>query len=325
MADYDAFQHGGVVYPLPSSTANTLLKDADPALNAALDYLAFMLHYHIGARLQSQAALEGLTITNAVRQKLHAEPAPFLYADQLTFPTLAIYRKQEEFAEKSISYEHDTAEWEFAYLLPPLTPRQIEKLSPILRSAGQALRHAVHQGWHSAYNAGEKVWTTAGISSIHVMGLKYGGYEPIQDIPTYYRAIVGTIRVIERTMPHAAGFDLFDGANVKVDVEDHDGTTVLAVVDDKTLPAPTVATIAPTSGTADGGTPVTITGTGFKVGTTPLVSIGSALCSNVVVVSTTTITAVTPQHAAYPTYLADVIVTNADGQQATKADAFTFT
>lgn len=325
MADYDGFQHGGVVYPLTAATTNSLLTDADPALAKALSYLAAMLHYHLGARLQAQASLEGLTITNAVRQQLHVEPAPYLYADQLTFPTLAIYRKGEEYAEKTISYEHDTSEWEFAYLLPPLTPRQIEKLQPILRSAAQVIRHAVHQGWHPSYNSGEKVWNTAGIQTIRVLGVKFGGYEPIQEIPTYYRAIVGKISVVERTMPYATGFDVFNGANVTVDVEDQDGSTVLAVVDDKTLPAPTVSTIAPTSGTKNGGTPVTITGTGFKVGSIPLVSIGGALCSNVVVVSTTSITALTPAHAAYPTYLADLIVTNADGQQATLADAFTFT
>jgi hypothetical protein len=324
MADYDAFQHGGVVYPLTASTTNTLLKDADPALHKALDYLAAMLHYHVGARLQAQAALEGLAITNAVRQQLHVEPAPFLYADQLTFPTLAIYRKSEEYEEKTISYEHDTSEWEFAYLLPPLTPLQITKLQPILRSAAQAIRHAVHQGWHPSYNSGEKVWSTAGIQTIRVTGVKYGGYEPLQEIPTYYRAIVGTMSVIERTMPYEQGFDVFNGADVVVDAEDVDGTAVLAVVDDKTLPAPTLASISPASGTKDGGTLVTITGAGFKVGTTPLVSIGGALCSNVVVTSTTQITAVTSAHAAYPTYLADVIVTNVDGQQATLADAFSY-
>ena len=325
MADYDAFQHGGVVYPLTASTANSLLQDADPALHKALDYVAAMLHYHLGARLQAQAALEGLTITNAVRQKLHVEPAPYLYADQLTFPTLAIYRKGEEYEEKTIAYEHDTSEWEFAYLLPPLTPVQIAKIQPILRTAAQVIRHSVHQGSHPSYNSGEKVWASAGIESIKVRGVKYGGYEPIQDIPTYYRAIVGTMSVTERAMPYEAGFVLLDGVNVTVDAQDGDGTSVLAIVDDKTLPPPTLASITPTSGTKNGGTPITIVGTGFKVGTTPLVSIGGALCSNVVVTSTTQITALTPAHAAYPTYLADVIVTNEDGQQATLADAFTFT
>src|SRR5689334_10687182 len=114
MADYEAFQHGGVVYPLAASTSNTLLRDTDPSLDAALEYLSAVLQIDLGARLTAQAALEGLSITSVVAQKLHSEPAPFLYADQLRFPTLAIYRKSETYTDKAVSFAHDMGEWEFA-------------------------------------------------------------------------------------------------------------------------------------------------------------------------------------------------------------------
>ncbi|MFM8311728.1 MAG: IPT/TIG domain-containing protein, partial [Ilumatobacteraceae bacterium] len=57
-------------------------------------------------------------------------------------------------------------------------------------------------------------------------------------------------------------------------------------------PAPTITSIAPTSGTTAGGTTVTITGTGFVAGAS--VSFGTLPATNVTVVSNTSITAVSP-------------------------------
>jgi hypothetical protein len=84
-------------------------------------------------------------------------------------------------------------------------------------------------------------------------------------------------------------------------------------------PAPTVTSIAPASGLTTGGTNVTITGTGFIPPVT--VKIGGVSATNVALVSSTTISATAPVHAAG---VADVQVVNSDGQSATKTSAFTF-
>jgi formylglycine-generating enzyme required for sulfatase activity len=60
--------------------------------------------------------------------------------------------------------------------------------------------------------------------------------------------------------------------------------------------APFIASVAPGQGTIVGGTPITISGAYFTGATS--VTIGGALATNLVVVSSTTITAVTPAHAA---------------------------
>jgi hypothetical protein len=85
-------------------------------------------------------------------------------------------------------------------------------------------------------------------------------------------------------------------------------------------PAPTVAGVAPGSGSTNGGTTVTITGTNFAAGAT--VSVGGNAATGVSVVNGTTITATTPAHAAGAV---NVTVTNADGQSGTRASAFTYT
>jgi len=84
-------------------------------------------------------------------------------------------------------------------------------------------------------------------------------------------------------------------------------------------PAPTVSSISPGSGPTAGGTPVTITGTGFASGAT--VTLGGSAATNVAVANSTTITATTPAHAAGAV---NIVVTNADGQSGTLANGFTY-
>ncbi len=84
-------------------------------------------------------------------------------------------------------------------------------------------------------------------------------------------------------------------------------------------PAPTVTSVSPTSGTINGGTALTITGTGFLSGAT--VSLGGAAATGVTVVSSTKITATSPAHA---TGTVNVVVTNTDGQSGTLSGGYTY-
>jgi hypothetical protein len=86
------------------------------------------------------------------------------------------------------------------------------------------------------------------------------------------------------------------------------------------LPAPTVSSITPNSGTTAGGTSVTISGNNFNAGATA--SIGLSAATNVVVVNSTTITASTPAHAAGTV---NVTVTNTDAQSGTLVSGYTYT
>ena len=85
-------------------------------------------------------------------------------------------------------------------------------------------------------------------------------------------------------------------------------------------PAPTVTSVVPNSGSAKGGTTVTITGADFVPGAT--VSFGGIPAATMVVVATsTTIVATTPSHAGGPV---DIVVTNPDKQSGTHTAGFTF-
>ena len=83
-------------------------------------------------------------------------------------------------------------------------------------------------------------------------------------------------------------------------------------------PRPTVTGIAPNIGVVGGGTAVTLTGTGFRVGDG--VAIGGAAATSVVVISDTSMTATTARHAAGAV---DVVVADG-GATGTCAACFTY-
>ncbi len=115
------------------------------------------------------------------------------------------------------------------------------------------------------------------------------------------------------TPAHAAG-------KVDVKVTNSDGTTGdLASGFDYTDPPLAISSISPNSGLVAGGTPVTVTGSGFQSGAT--LSFGGLPANGVNVTSSTQIQAATPAHAAGTV---DVQVTNPNGKTGTLAQGFTF-
>jgi len=84
-------------------------------------------------------------------------------------------------------------------------------------------------------------------------------------------------------------------------------------------PAPEITGVSPSSGPSSGGTPVDLSGNGFREGMS--VSFGGNAASNVVLVSGNEATCTTPAHAAGP---GDVQVTNPDGKSSLLPSAFTF-
>ncbi len=83
--------------------------------------------------------------------------------------------------------------------------------------------------------------------------------------------------------------------------------------------APVVSSISPTSGSVEGGTSVTINGDNFQPGAS--VSFGGSAASNVTLLSSTQLQAVTPPHAAGAV---DVRVTNPDSQSGVLSAAFQY-
>jgi hypothetical protein len=82
---------------------------------------------------------------------------------------------------------------------------------------------------------------------------------------------------------------------------------------------PTIVKVTPDTGLTNGGTAVTILGTGFATGAT--VTFGALPASSVEVINSTNLTAVTPPSALGTV---SVVLTNADGLSATPTNIFTY-
>jgi PKD repeat protein len=85
------------------------------------------------------------------------------------------------------------------------------------------------------------------------------------------------------------------------------------------LSSPVVAAAAPNTGSVAGGVPVTINGSGFMAGAA--VTIGGIPATSVTVLSSGSMTAITPAHAAG---IVDVSVTNPDGMRGALAGGYTY-
>src|SRR5712691_1575488 len=153
--------------------------------------------------------------------------------------------------------------------------------------------------------------------SITGTGFLAGATVSLGGTPVTGVTVVNSTSITATTPAHAAGL-----VNVIVTNSDTQSGTLTQGFTYTTVsnPPPTLTGISPASGTAAGGTAVTITGTGFLAGAT--VSLGGTQATGVTVVNSTSITATTPAHAAGAV---DVVVSNSDTQSGTLTQGFTYT
>ncbi len=328
MTDYASFKVGSVEYPLSTGTSLTLLRQCDPSLYHLLEYYAAVLRRHIGPRLIAEAASGGLTqITTAVAETLPMNPEPFLGSQQIGFPLLAAYRKSSKF-ENIGGAKHAVDDIEVVYVLPPMTAGEAERVYPILKAVVGCIDNRTEQGMDPLYAptggvAGALVWETAGVTSAGVISASYGAFPATDEL--FFPTAIIQVELKEKSDVLVTEFEESNGQTANIDIADPVQDTVDDFIVVKTWPAPSLTSISPTSGTIAGGTTITITGTDFRVGTLPRVWIGGVEATAVNVVSTTSVTCVSPAHDAYTTFAADLEFEAIDGQSDTLSAAFTFT
>ncbi|HYN43323.1 MAG TPA: IPT/TIG domain-containing protein, partial [Thermoanaerobaculia bacterium] len=156
--------------------------------------------------------------------------------------------------------------------------------------------------------------TTLGGTTVTITGTNLTGATAVTFGGTAATAytVNSATRITATTPVHAAGA-------VDVAVTTPGGTATSTGGFTYVVPTPTITAVSPSSGPAAGGTPVTITGSGFVTGAT--VSIGGVAATPVNVASATSITAVTGAHAEG---LVDVAVTNPGGTAGTLPAGYTY-
>lgn len=182
MSDYSTFAYGKVHYPLAaSSSGSTLLLDADPALFYLLEFYSSVLNTHLGTRLLAEAASANAgRIQAAVAETIPLNPEAFLTSENFNFPLLCAYRlssKYEYVGQSKLTVD----KIEVSYVLPALTGGAAERLTPILYAVASVLDNRTERGFDPAYtpsggDAGDPVWTAAGVARAEIKSVSYGGY-----------------------------------------------------------------------------------------------------------------------------------------------------
>ena len=311
------FQLGDVVYPLTDSTAKSLIEDADPALHYALQLYTFALKRYVGPRLIAEAKkVDDIKIPSAVEASIAYEPSPFVLSNDIEFPIFCLYRVETEWQLITKGHVKSVSTWEWAYVLPPLTPAGIKALQPILWSVAATMAMFTFYSFDPSFEQGKTLRDLSGLMSIKPGPTRFGDFEKLEgEAKKWWRAVTGQLIVEERDELVISEAELFEGADITLDIAGKGVETVPDFLTVRTWPAPVIETIGPTSGSASGGTAFEIYGRNFRPGTLMRVIIGGAFADNVVVVHDTKLVGLAPPGGvSFDGVGADVQVVGADGQ-----------
>jgi hypothetical protein len=221
------FGWSNAVYPLTASTANSALKDADPALFYALDFWSTVLTSHLLARWTAECTAAGggaADMASAiVKQTSSYDPAPYLKETQYKFPLLAVYRMRSTSRERTIAWENTESRWGVQWILPPLPPDQCERLLPFRKAVFDVLVNRTTNQQDPSYQSNAMVWHD--LAKLDTVGFTdFVDYRPMQGTDTLiFPTVTMTAVVLERTMVPAGAYDGLTEADVDVQV-DPDGT-----------------------------------------------------------------------------------------------------
>lgn len=347
--------YGALQVPVPTP--------ADPSTHAAgdpfLDTLAAFLQAALNADL---GALWSAVHPAIVGPSLTAVPVPFVFThdpDEASFsenqlPALFVWRAEEP---KHVNWSQDwTKEISNVSVLwiPPLAQQEHRRIRQPFRNAfAKALHKNLYRGRNPAWIvAGDTEAKAADYGSLFITHAQVTQYllrtvQPhVLHIQPYeggkeldkYEGILATIEVWETLRVDTSTMAALDDVRGTVSIGmDADGLNALPILSYRFQPALTGCT--PSSGTAAGGTAVTLTGKQFYrvdafgnnttdasllgcTDATIATSDGFAL-QKVVFVDEGTITAVMPPHAA--TGIVGLVLTMPSGTTSTLAASFTYT
>lgn len=236
MTDYTRFQIGGFVSPLSNSTANSALKDADPALYEALSFWEGILNVHLGDRWDAECAALGIDY-ELIAGSVPYDPLPLFQEAQFKLPLLAVYRVSGQHGDRTVNKHHEVCRWGLDWILPPLTAGQLERLNPFLSAADKVLFDRTEQGFDPAYQAGLSVWEECLIERIDIKSSAYqwlqnrgpGSGLQSSSVNSAFPTLHLEIDVTERVMPLSSDFDVLAGIDGEITAETPDEASLTLI------------------------------------------------------------------------------------------------
>lgn len=207
---YGEFRQGAVSFPLTQDLSNSLLRDADPALYYTLAFFKSVIETHVGPRLVAQAQQNGVrAIDKAINYFLPMDPGKHLQDTQVKFPLLAVWRKSSRFEVAAQSYMRRVGRWGVAYVLPPLSAGDAERILPVLSAVEAVLLNRIENIGDPAFMSDANVWALAGVEEVELISAQYGSWTLQERTNLDFPAWIAELEVKERDM--AAPDGAFDG------------------------------------------------------------------------------------------------------------------
>jgi hypothetical protein len=241
MAEQGAFVHGGVQYPLTTSSGFSALRDADPSLYYLLLFAASVLQTYIGARIAAEATAANLStgpnaVTSAVGYVLPYDPETVLLEQQIThWPLLAIWRASGKYRRRTVCRMETIATLKLAYVLPPLSGAQRERLGPLLNTVPKTLLNRIENKFDPGFMGGINWMAVAGVDELDMTEDGWGRYVLSESGGTnlILPCWLGTITLIERDnpMPVSATGGPFAGVDAQIQLIDAANPAPIDLID----------------------------------------------------------------------------------------------
>ena len=345
-----SFDNGNVTtYPLPSLTSNPtpILQLADPVMLAIAQAFTQFLNTNLLPRFADEAKACGLThanLDNWVDGYGVAQTIVFpldenlLRVTDFRFPLLAIQPVSSDMVNLTLTNTAVNRTFKMAWILPPLTVAQMNRLYPFLGLAEKIILGYGNQGYDPKVSPdGPSFWTTAGLTYGSLHGSKYEPYKGLAGKGTNltkanFPTLEVTLSFVERNQnPVPQNFIDFSGIDLlQLNVVDgyNPANPIVNFIDGYILPDITLTGCTPNTGSFEGNTLLTITGTGFsaqKIQQASQLTICGSPAAGLTVDNSNTLTVITNQGVfGQGGVTGNVVLTDLQGNTYTLTDAFTY-
>ena len=330
-------------FPLPSLLSNPtpLVQLADPVIYQLGNFFANVLNANLLPRFSDEAHKCGLTHANmdnwvdgyAVNDIIPYPINPaLLKVTAFAFPLLSIYPEKESYHSVSLMKTGKMRDLVISWVLPPMTPRQYNHMYPFLGVASSAMEIYGQQGVDPKVNPNRSVWNIAGLS---FGSLNTCDYKPYMGLDAagknaYFPSIQMRLSFVERSQIVNQGYPAFESAYVELDL--YDGYNISNPIDNfidgYVAPTMTMTSASPATGTVQGGTWITVTGTGFVsnlIGYPWQITVCGAQASSFAILNKTQLRIITSPSIGGAIGIGSIVITDTQSNTVSLHNSFTYT
>lgn len=232
-----ALLFGGLSFPLTAQAAGaSVVPVADPFLNKALPYWQTCLNTYLESAYAAAMAGRAMgTTQRACRSAIPVDPLPWLDTGLiLEPPLLACYPVKGPSTRLTMQRDRVDFNYRLTYVLPALDWTTYVKIAPILQAAYALLIKVTEEQHDAAYNSGERIWDTAGLTMLRIDNAEFGALDRPGTAGHFMPSFVADVTVEIRDDYDPSSGSTLSGMDVNVDEGTGDGSLLVDAVQGST-------------------------------------------------------------------------------------------